>query len=46
MLQAYDMKRYSPDDISPFEIGIFLNTNETVSSGAVGTLLFEIERIA
>ena len=46
MLQAYDMERYSPDDISPFEIGIFLNTNETVSSGAFGTLLFEIERIA
>lgn len=46
MLQAHDMERYSPDDLSPFEIGIFLNTNDTVSSGAFGTLLFEIERIA
>ena len=46
MLQAHDMERYSPKDLLPFEIGIFLNTNDSVSSGAFGTLLFEIESIA
>ena len=46
MLQAHDMGRYSTDDLSRFEIEVFLNTNDTVSSGAFGTLLFEIERIA
>ena len=46
VLQAHDMGCYSPDHLSPFEIEVFLNTNDTVSSGTFGTLLFEIERIA